>query len=223
MFNPDALRGIIRRKQPGKTYEETARALRPSASGSEDTFGELTLDDMCHISTFEEERELIFMNSDRLAVLRKCDNMGAYSSLEEALPGGCDQWKFVDCHIDPDRAALVLQFLPVCDELSREAGESLTALNEAWRESEELDPEDFTQHDEEEIDVQVLLGKYAIQIVLTGKYEIFLASPEDGGTGEYVQRGISKKTGKMSLKFVELSDDIKINAYVLTKHTLYYL
>lgn len=217
MFDPDALREVLARKQANRITEEGARILQPSPSGSEDTFGRPTLKDIYHISAFEEERELHFMAGDRLEVLRPSDGKKV-RSIEEALPGGRDEWKLSSYHIDPDRAALVLHFLPISGELAREAGECLEVISEAQRESEDVDPEDFTLYDEEELEVQVLVGKYEIQVTLVGKYEIFLSSPRDGATGEYVRRGKSKRSGKMHLKYVELSDDIKIATYVLTKH-----
>lgn len=63
MFDPDALREVVLRKQANRVTEEATRALQPTPSCSEDDVGRPTLNDIYHISSFEEERELHFIST----------------------------------------------------------------------------------------------------------------------------------------------------------------
>lgn len=221
MICVENLESSIRQKQPHrKPRYETLREIYPSSCSSEDLFGTMGLVGMHRIREFEEGRELCFLRSSNLQVRRLTDDK-MFASLEGALPPGRSQWKLVNYYISPKNLALVLQFLPVSDEMATEAGKYAEAINAEWQDEDPNDLDDLegceycTVFDEEAMSTEILMDKYAVQLELVGSYTIFLAA--DDGSGEYVRRGKDAKTKKTLLRYVEIAQDTKILEHVLTE------
>lgn len=208
MVDIDYLECLISRKQAHRPPRlETAREIYCSPCNAEDTFGYVTLADLYRINQYTEKRKLNFLRSEAMQVRRVSDGK-AFASLEEALPMGRARWKLINCYCSVG-AKLMLQLVPISEELTSEAERHIQAITDEWR----LDEcEECTVFDEEETAVECLLDEYAVELELTGSYTVFMEAED--GSGEYICR---ENTTKPWLHYVEIAQDTKIVEHILTE------
>lgn len=225
MFDADNLRKLIKREQARLTLREVELSpIAPSIANAMDMLGCIDLSDVGDMRNYEEARTLHFLQTNRMQV-SVADEGGSYQSLEEALPGGRDQWKLVYYHVCPIRMALLLRFLPISGKLEQEAARYLDAVKLAWPQEEKANPTDIgsDESDERKSAVNALVRRYSRTLMLTGSYEVFL---EGMDASEYIRSGkASVDKTKARLRYVELAQDLKTGEYVITegRETMIYI
>lgn len=221
MFNVEEFEQWINQKQHGRKIEEDLQLLSPDVATDQDMFGYVSLDDIADFHNFEEQREIHFISSKKLTV-RRVNEETVFASLEEAMPGGRDQWKFVNYFICPKKMVLVLQFLPISEEMIQKADKCLDAFEHEWGVPDPLSGEDWTEVEEKEDVADELMGKYMLQLELTGSYKVAFTS-KDGS--EYVRQGraktldttTAKTSTKTRIQYIEFANDLKTREHILTE------
>lgn len=230
MFNAEEFEQWINQKQHGRKIEEDLQPLSPDAYETANAFGCVSPTDIRTIDSFKEKREICFLSSEKLRVRRLGDE-AKFASLEEALPGGREQWKFISYLICPEKMALILRFLPVSEEMMREAididAKCQELDNSTGVDEEPADPSlyeygepDWVELSESDSLEGHLIDKYSLQLELTGAFKVVF---EGDGDGEYVRRGKAHNrhstgsTSKVRIQYIEFANDLKTCEHILTE------
>lgn len=212
MIIAEDVQNLLRKKQKHWKREIPIGDIHPTPNNDSDRIGTITLEDLAHVDTMADVRELNFLDSAKMWV-RTADG-GKVESLEEALPGGRKDWRLIDYYVSADKAAVILNFIPVSEQLKTQAQYAAEILEKEY--AEQSDDAYWDAEDAEEDSVCAILQQYQHPVQLRGWYKLFLANED--GSGEYVQRRHTQDR-KTKLKYCEASADRKTLGYVMIRCT----